>query len=49
MIEAQADAEDDQNAQYLCARVEVMNPSILIEVKKDIHIEFIIAKVALQN
>jgi hypothetical protein len=49
MIEAQADAEDDQNAHYLCAGVETMNPGASVQVKEYIHIELIIVKLALQN
>ena len=38
MIEAQADAEDDQDAQYLCARVEAVYPCAFIEIQEDVHL-----------
>jgi len=44
MIKAQADTEDDQNAQYLCAGVEPMYPGIFVKIEEDIHSKFINAK-----
>jgi hypothetical protein len=49
MIKAQADTEDDQNAQYLCAGIEPMYPGIFVKIEEDVHSKFINAKLTMQN
>jgi hypothetical protein len=49
VIKAEAEDEDDQSANDLGPWIKSMNPSIFVEVKKNVHIKFIILKLALQN
>jgi hypothetical protein len=47
MIKTEAEAEENDHADDFGPRVQTVNPGIFIQIKKDVHAETIIAKLAL--